>query len=89
MDLKYAGRLLLVTEEGFTVSPNTGESHTPLHFRQKFLPVSLALKVLICTFKFLYIFETLADINILYTCMNSARKALLSSPVEVRGTKKS
>jgi hypothetical protein len=31
---------------GMYLSPNTGESDTPLHFRGQFLPVSLARKVL-------------------------------------------
>ena len=54
------------------LTPNTGEYHTPLHFRGKFLPVSWAHKVLFCTFKFLYIFETLPDRKILYTYLHSA-----------------
>ena len=49
------------------LTPNTSESHTPVHLRGKFLPVSWAHKVLFCTFKFLYIFETLPDRKILYT----------------------
>jgi hypothetical protein len=49
------------------LTPNTSESHMPLHLRGKFLPVSWAHKVLFCTFKFLYIFETLPDGKILYT----------------------
>jgi hypothetical protein len=43
------------------LTPNTGESHTPVHFRGKFLPVSLAHNLLFCIFKFLYTFETLPD----------------------------
>jgi len=43
------------------LTPNSGESHKPLHFRVKFLLVSWARKVLFCTFKFLCIFETLSD----------------------------
>jgi hypothetical protein len=46
--------------------PNNGESDTPLHFRGMLLPVSLAHKVLFCTFKFLCIFETLRDRKILH-----------------------
>ena len=42
------------------------------NFRGKFLPVSLARKVIFCIYKFLCIFETLPDINILYTYLNSA-----------------
>jgi len=54
------------------LTPDTCESHTPLHFRGKFLPVSWAGKVLFCTLKFLCIFETLPDRKILYTYLNSA-----------------
>jgi hypothetical protein len=64
------------------------ESHTPLHFRRTFLPVSWARKVPFCTFKFLCIFETLPDRKILYTYLNSAYKVLLCSRIEVHGTKK-
>jgi hypothetical protein len=64
------------------LTPNTGESHTPLQFRGKFLPVSRARKVLFCTYQFL------PDRKILYTYLNSAQKVLLISPIEVRGTKK-
>jgi len=71
------------------LTPNTGESHTPLHFRGKFLPVSWQRKALFCTFKFLYIFETLPNRKILYTYLNSTYKLLLSSSIEVCGTKKS
>jgi len=67
---------------------NTGESHMPKHFRGKFLPVSLARKVLFCAFKPLCIFETLPDGKILCTYLNLAYKVLLSSPIEVLGTKK-
>jgi len=70
------------------LKPITGESHTPLHFRGKFLPVSLVLKVLFCTNSILCIFETLPDRKILYTYLNSAYEVLLSSPIEVRGPKK-
>ena len=63
-------------------------SHTPLHFRGKFLSVSLVRKVQFCTNKVLCIFETLPDRKILYTCLNSAKQVLLSSPIEVRGPKK-
>ena len=41
------------------LTPNTFESYTPVQFRGKFLPVSWTSRVLFCTFKFLYIFETL------------------------------
>jgi len=47
------------------LTPNTGESHTLLHFRGKFLPVSLVRKVLFCTNTVLRIFETLPDRKIL------------------------
>jgi hypothetical protein len=70
------------------LTPNTGKSDMPVHFRGMFLPVSLAGKVLFCTFKFLCIFETLPDRKIMYTYLNSAQKVLLSSPIEVCGTKK-
>ena len=82
VDLKYVGdwRVLYLTQ-------NTDESHTPLHFRGKFLSVSWARKVLFCTFKFLCIFETLFDRNILYTYLNSAQNVLLSFSIEVCGTK--
>ena len=46
---------------GMYLTPNTGESHTPQHFRGKFLHVLWARKVLVCTFKFLSIFETLPE----------------------------
>ena len=61
---------------GMHLTPPTGESHTPLHFRGKFLPVSWTCEVLFCTFKFLYIFETLPDRKILYTYLNSAQKSI-------------
>ena len=32
------------------LTANTGENHSPVHFRGKFLPVSWARKVLFCTF---------------------------------------
>jgi hypothetical protein len=70
------------------LTPNTGESDKSLHFRGKFLPVPLAREVPFCTFKFLCIFETLPDRKLLFTYLNSASKILLSSPIEVRGTKK-
>jgi hypothetical protein len=54
------------------LTPNTGESDTPLHLRGKFLPVSLARELLFGTFKFLRIFETLPDRKILYIYLNSA-----------------
>jgi len=65
-----------------------GESHKSLHFRGKFLPVSLVHKVLFCTNRVLCVFETLTDRQILYTYLNSAYKLLLNSPIEVRGPKK-
>jgi len=70
------------------LKPFTEESHTPLHFRGKFLPVSLVRTVAFCTNTALYIFETLPNKKILYTYLNSALKVLLSSPIEVRGPKK-
>jgi hypothetical protein len=73
---------------GMYLKRNNGESDRPLNFRGMFLPVSLACKVLFCTYKFLRIFETLPDRNILYTYLHSALKALLRSHTEVRGTKK-
>ena len=45
---------------------NYRASHTPLHFRGTFLPVSLAHKVLFCTNIVLCNFETLPDRKILY-----------------------
>jgi len=54
------------------LKPITGESHMSLHFRGKFLPVSLVRKVLCCTNRVLCIFETLPDRKILYTYLNSA-----------------
>jgi hypothetical protein len=57
---------------GMNLTPNTGESDKPVHFRGKFLPVSLARKVLFCTFKFLWIFETQHDRKTPYTYLNSA-----------------
>ena len=73
VDLKYVGRILLDTEEGcMYLTPKIGENHMSLHFRVRFLPGSWARKLLFCLFKFLCIFETLADINILYTYLNSA-----------------
>ena len=47
------------------LKPITGESHASLHFRGKFLPVSLVRKVLFCTNRVLCIFETLPDRKIL------------------------
>jgi hypothetical protein len=55
VDLEYVGRLLLDTEQGCTWR-QIPASHTPLHFRGQFLPVSCAPKVLFCTFNFLRIF---------------------------------
>jgi len=74
MEKKYQGKWTsrMLADYCWTLTPNTGESHTPLHFRGKFLPVSCAHKVLFCTFKFLCIFETLPDRKILYTYLNSA-----------------
>ena len=46
---------------GMYLKPITGENHMPLHFRGKFLPVSLVHKVLFCTNRVLCIFETLPD----------------------------
>jgi hypothetical protein len=71
------------------LTPNNGESHKPQHFREKILSVSWARKILICTFKFPFIFETLPDRKFLCTYLNSAQKVLLSSPFEVRGKIKS
>ena len=70
------------------LTPNTGKSHTLLHFRGKFLPVSWAHEILFCTFQFLCIFEILPDRKIQYTYLNWAQKVPLSSSIEVRGTKK-
>jgi hypothetical protein len=67
--------------------PNTGESDTPLHFRGTFLPVSSACKVLTCTSKFIYIFETLPDRKILYTYLYSSKTTAKLS-IKVRGTQK-
>ena len=57
---------------GMYLKPITDQIHTPIHFRGKFLPVSLVHKLLFCTNTVLYIFETLPDRNILYTYLNSA-----------------
>jgi len=65
------------------LKPITGESHKPLHFRGKFLPVSLVREVLFCTNTVPRIFENLTDRKIMYTYLNSAYKVLLSSPIEV------
>ena len=73
---------------GMYMKTNTGESHTPLHFRGKFVPVLLVRKVLFGTIRVLCVFEALPDRNILYTYLNSAYKLLLSSPIEVCGPKK-
>jgi len=54
------------------LKPITGEGHKPLHFRGKFLPVSIERKVPFCTNTILCIFETLPDRKILYTYLNSA-----------------
>jgi hypothetical protein len=54
------------------LTPNTGESDTPLYFRAMFVTVLLARKVVLCTYKFLCIFQTLPDRTILYTYLNSA-----------------
>jgi len=51
---------------GIYLKPIAGESHTPLHFRGKFLPLSLARKVLFYTNMVLCIFQTLPDREILY-----------------------
>ena len=53
---------------GTYLTPITGGSHTPLHFRGKFLPVSLVRKVPFCTNR--AIFETLPDRKILYAYLN-------------------
>ena len=68
--------------------PNTDKSHKPLNFRRRFLLVSWACKVLLCTCKFLCVFETLSYRKILYTYKNSAQKVLISSFIEFHGTKK-
>jgi hypothetical protein len=71
MEKRYQGKWtssMLNTEEGGTWC----ENHSPLHFRGMFLPVSLARKVLFCTFKFLFFFETLPDRKIMYTDLNWA-----------------
>ena len=52
---------------GLYLKPNTAESHTPLHFSGKFLPVSLVCKLPFCTNRILCIFQTLLDRKILYT----------------------
>ena len=70
------------------LKPITSESHKPLHFRGKFLLVSLVRKVLFCTIRVHCIFETQPDRKILYTYLNSTKNLLLSSPIEVRGPKK-
>ena len=54
------------------LTSNTGESHKPPQFREKFPSVSWVRKVLICTFEFLFIFESLPDRKILYIYLNSA-----------------
>ena len=54
------------------LKPITGESHTSLHFRGKFLLVSLVCKEQLCTNRVLCMFETLPDRKILYTYLNSA-----------------
>ena len=70
VDLTNVGRLLLETEEGFTWRQITVKFNTPLHFRGKFLPVSWAPKVLLCTFTFLCAFETLLGRITLYKYLN-------------------
>ena len=52
---------------GMYLTPNTGESRAPLHFRGKFLPVSWAYEVLFCTFKFLCILKPCLIKKILFT----------------------
>ena len=54
------------------LKPITGESRTSLHFRGKFLLVSLVCKVLFWTNRVLCTFETVPDRKILYTYLNSA-----------------
>ena len=56
---------------GMYLTPNTGQSHKPVHFRRKFTPVSWERNVLFCTFKFLCTFETQPDREILYKYLNS------------------
>jgi len=58
-----------------------------LTFYKKLFACFMSTKVLICTYKFLCIFETLPDRKILCKYLNSARKVLPSSHIEVRGTK--
>jgi hypothetical protein len=73
---------------GMYLTPNTGEGHKPLHFRGKFLPVSWARKVLLCTFTIpLYLWNPVWQKNSVYTPEFSI-KVLLSSSIEVCGTKK-
>jgi hypothetical protein len=67
---------------------NTGENDMHLHINGMFLPVSLARKVLFCTFKFLYIFETLPVKKNYVYISEFSKNVLLSSPIEFRGTKK-
>ena len=69
------------------LKPNTGESHMPLHFRGKVLPVSLVCRVLFCTNTVVCNFENVPDRKILHTYLNSASKVLLSSHMDL-GRKK-
>jgi len=73
MEKQYQGKLTssMLADYCWTLNrdvpeANYQQSHTPLHFRGKFLPVSFIRKVLFC------IFETLSDTKILYTYLNSA-----------------
>jgi hypothetical protein len=64
-------------KEGIFIGPQIRElilpaKIIPLHFRGKFLLISLVRKVIFCTNRDLCIFETLPDRNILYTYLNSA-----------------
>jgi hypothetical protein len=70
------------------LTPNIGESDKLVHFRGKFLPVSLARKVLFCTFKFLLIFEALPYRKILFLYIKKSELNIKSPPIAVCGTKK-
>jgi hypothetical protein len=84
----YMDRILLHTEEGCTWCQIPAKVISLYILGVSFCLFHEHVKVLFFIFTFLCIFETLPDRKILYTHLNSAQNVLLSSPVEVRGTKK-
>jgi len=77
MEKQYQGKWTsnMLAEYCWTLERDVPEANywrPPLHFRDKFLLVSLVCKVLFYTNRVLCIFETLPDTKILHTYLNSA-----------------